>query len=339
MKILLTHVFLFFLFNNDISKGLEGKNEKDKIAGTSISEFRGYYRRDLSLTRPYHSSNLALPHWEVMGDVEINNNEIRLTRDEQGQSGIIYSKYPVSSRDWEIMLTFSVSGRGKLFGDGLAFWYIKDIKRGTAFGLNSKFKGLGIFLDTYANEPHGQNTQFPYIYGMINNGDKEYKSNEDGMSTRLGREGCTSSFRNRDNIQTNLLIRYVGDKLSIYTDVEGEGKWNLCFSVNNVILPTGYYFALSSVTGDLHDYHDIIAFRMYEIDYTGRNEGKRVIPDDLIPQYLDEEKDIIHGENGILSFFKMLLLLFIGSALIALIVLFGSKYYKNHLLREHKRFY
>ena len=37
----------------------------------------------------------------------------------------------------------------------------------------------------------------------------------------------------------------------ISTDVEGQGTWEDCFSVDGVFLPTGYYFGVSAATGDL----------------------------------------------------------------------------------------
>ena len=35
------------------------------------------------------------------------------------------------------------------------------------------------------------------------------------------------------------------------TDIEGKNAWLQCFSVDGVRLPTGYYFGVSAVTGDL----------------------------------------------------------------------------------------
>ena len=35
------------------------------------------------------------------------------------------------------------------------------------------------------------------------------------------------------------------------TDLEGTNSWKLCFKVDGVHLPTGYYFGVSAATGDL----------------------------------------------------------------------------------------
>lgn len=53
---------------------------------------------------------------------------------------------------------------------------------------------------------------------------------------------------------------------SVSTDLDGKNAWKECFKVENVLLPTGYYFGASATTGDLSDIHDIISMRMYELD-------------------------------------------------------------------------
>jgi len=37
----------------------------------------------------------------------------------------------------------------------------------------------------------------------------------------------------------------------VSTDVDGANSWKLCFKVDGVQLPTGYYFGASAATGDL----------------------------------------------------------------------------------------
>uniref|UniRef100_A0A0N5BY24 L-type lectin-like domain-containing protein n=1 Tax=Strongyloides papillosus TaxID=174720 RepID=A0A0N5BY24_STREA len=314
----------------------------DEIEDTSIHEYRGYYRREHSLIKPYHSSSFHVPYWELMGDTEVNNGEIRLTHNEQGKSGVIYNKSPVLSRDWEITLSFSVTGtNGKLYGDGMAIWYVKEIKRGSAYGLNSKFKGLGIFLDTYHNGNKGSDYQFPLIYGMVNDGTKEYNIDNDGSSTRLGYKSCSAYFRNKKKGSTNLLLRYFNNTISIYTDIDGEGKWKKCFNVDNVLLPIGYHFAISGHTGDLHDTHDILSFRMYELDFVRPDKGNEISSYDIIPQYLDEKENEIKSirEDNFSSGVKIFILFFIMISIMGFAIYYGLEYYKNRIAKSHKRFY
>lgn len=73
----------------------------------------------------------------------------------------------------------------------------------------------------------------------------------------------------------------MGDTLSLFTDITGKGEWRQCMSVDNVQLPTGYYFGMSAATGDLSgkdlflctlkyyftDTHDIISVKMFEQEF------------------------------------------------------------------------
>ncbi len=52
----------------------------------------------------------------------------------------------------------------------------------------------------------------------------------------------------------------------VFTDFENKQAWKKCFSVSGVRLPTGYYFGMTAVTGDLSDNHDILGVRFYELD-------------------------------------------------------------------------
>lgn len=72
---------------------------------------------------------------------------------------------PVRSRDWEVVLSFKVSGStGELFGDGMAFWYAKEPgELGAVFGSKDHFHGLAVFLDTYSNHNGVHSHGHPYI--------------------------------------------------------------------------------------------------------------------------------------------------------------------------------
>jgi lectin, mannose-binding 2 len=51
---------------------------------------------------------------------------------------------------------------------------------------------------------------------MVNNGSAHYDHDNDGTHSQLGGEhtGCEAKFRNKD-YDTQILIRYVGDTLSV----------------------------------------------------------------------------------------------------------------------------
>jgi hypothetical protein len=53
-------------------------------------------------------------------------------------------------------------------------------------------------------------------------------------------------------ITNKILYENIGNKFfQVSTDFEGKNAWKLCFAVDGVRLPTGYYFGVSAATGDL----------------------------------------------------------------------------------------
>lgn len=67
-----------------------------------------------------------------------------------------------------------------------------------------KFRGLGIFLDTYANARHGY--AFPRIVSMLGDGTMSYDHADDGEKTKIG--ACSANFR-RTNVATKVRITYI----------------------------------------------------------------------------------------------------------------------------------
>ena len=45
-------------------------------------------------------------------------------------------------------------------------------------------------------------------------------------------------------------------------DIENKQQWSDCMEVSGVRLPTGYYFGISSSTGELSDIHDVISVKV-----------------------------------------------------------------------------
>lgn len=94
---------------------------------------------------------------------------VRLTPDEQSMSGAIWNQIPCWNRNWEVIVSFKVAGKGKdLFGDGFAVWYAKDrMIAGPVFGSKDGFSGLAIIIDTYSNHNGPHNHQHPYVSGEM----------------------------------------------------------------------------------------------------------------------------------------------------------------------------
>ena len=144
-----------------------------------------------------------------------------------------------------MILEFKVSGHGTdLYGDGMAFWYVKHPMQpgtsvpiliccyanidyvaltliestGSVFGSADFFWGLGVFLDTYANQNGAHSHGHPYISVMVNNATFPYDHDRDGTHTELA--GCECKFRGVEH-DTYLAIRYHNDTITIRTDIDG----------------------------------------------------------------------------------------------------------------------
>ncbi|XP_044293492.1 VIP36-like protein isoform X5 [Varanus komodoensis] len=61
----------------------------------------------------------------------------------------------------------------------------------------------------------------------------------------------------------------------VLLDIDGKNEWRDCVDIPGVHLPRGYYFGVSSVTGDLSDNHDIISLKLYQLTVERMPEEER----------------------------------------------------------------
>jgi mannose-binding lectin 2 len=302
------------------------------------SSQKNYMKKDHSLIKPY-----ADDHWEFIGSTIVTNNYVRLTADVRSAQGAIWNTAPCKLRDWELHVHFKVHGSARdLFGDGLAIWYTKHrLELGPVYGSRDYFMGLGVFLDTYANQDGGQHSNtHPYISAMVNNGSLHYDHDLDGKMTALS--GCQANLRGAKH-ETYIAIRYEHDKLTVSTDMEGKNQWKLCFSVDSVRLPTDYYFGVSATTGDLSDNHDLISMKLYDIgverkeevgvDYTKIEPGA-----DIDPALRDRADDVKGSVRG-MSSWKVYLFAFLGVVAIGVGALVAYIVYTKLRSNSRQRFY
>ncbi|CAH2059302.1 unnamed protein product, partial [Iphiclides podalirius] len=300
---------------------------------------RDYIRREHSLTKPYQGSGMSLPYWDFLGSTIVTSNYVRLTPDLQSKSGAIWNTAPCNTRNWELQVQFKVHGRGKdLFGDGLALWYVRDrMQSGPVFGSRDYFHGLAIVLDTYSNHNGAHNHQHPYISAMINNGTLHYDHDRDGTHTQLA--GCEAKFRNF-NHDTHLSIIYKDDTLIVSTDLDGKNAWKECLKVENILLPTGYFFGASATTGDLSDNHDIIAIKMYELDLL-ESQNKDEDRSNIIPSAASYEapRERVEDSKPAMSGVKTFLYMMFVAIVIIVIVVLGIMWYQKKQEHSRKRLY
>ncbi|KAL1450142.1 hypothetical protein WDU94_002592 [Cyamophila willieti] len=181
-----------------------------------------FLKRHHSLIKPYLTSGMSIPYWDMNGLAFASSQYVRLTADMQSRTGAIWNTVPVHMNNWEVQLTFKIHGKGKeLFGDGMAFWYTRDrMEAGPVFGNRDFFSGLGIVIDTYSNHNGEHNHNHPYLSAMVSNGTLHYDHDMDGTHTQLA--GCECKLRNM-NHETHIAIRYEDRKPDSFNRFRQQG--------------------------------------------------------------------------------------------------------------------
>ncbi|KAF9966389.1 hypothetical protein BGZ70_002474 [Mortierella alpina] len=215
--------------------------------------------RTHSIYMPYIDQDLQNRWFDFGGDTIINTNKhIRLTSDAPSQTGYLWSRLPITASNFQIDFEFKVEGKGDgLFGDGFGVWLTKErVEMGPVFGNRDNFEGLGIFFDTYANSRQAHS--FPFVMAMLGDGRTSYDGAHDGLANKIG--SCEVDFRGK-TVPTKGRIIYHREsgRLILKTQTKAWDQWEDCFDLSDVKLPQLAYLGFTSVTGEVHDNHDIIS--------------------------------------------------------------------------------
>ena len=238
----------------------------------------------------------SVPFWEYGGNAIASAENVRVAPSLRSQKGAIWVKQPVLCDWWEVELIFRVTGRGRIGADGLAFWYTstKGAYNGTVFGSSDMWNGLGIFFDSFDNDNKHNN---PYIMAVLNDGTKTFDHTNDG-TTQLS-AGCLRDFRNKP-FATRAKIEYYQNTLTVLFHngmTNNEQDYEMCFRVENVVLPKAGYFGVSAATGGLADDHDVSHFLTHSLypPEQSRPDMQKVSMEEqqkLSQEYLDYQKKL-----------------------------------------------
>lgn len=205
----------------------------------------------------------SVPFWEYSGNAIANEEMVRITPSLRSQKGQIWTRTPTDFDWWEVELVFRVTGRGRIGADGLALWYTESKGvEGPVFGSNDNWKGLGLFFDSFDNDNKHNN---PFIMAMINDGSQSYAHQLDGSTQQLA--GCLRDFRNKP-FPVRAKIEYYQNTFSVMFHngmSNNEQDYEMCFRVENVVLPKHGYFGVTAATGGLADDHDALKFLTYSL--------------------------------------------------------------------------
>ncbi|KAK5808535.1 legume-like lectin family-domain-containing protein [Linnemannia elongata] len=225
-----------------------------------------------SLKKPFTYNN-EVPFWKAHGNAFVALDFVRLAPSVPRLRGSMWRLTANEYKDWEVDFAFKAMGQGGLGGGrGLAFWYTEErAADGPVFGNKDKWKGLGVFMDSA--DPANQRTH-PVIYGITNDGTKEFPTNPPATSM-----GCLRDYKNSP-VPVVIRVSYIDKTLKVSVDTLNKGKKLVsCFEQKNVDLPTGYHFgfsAMSSETG-MPDDHDLYSFEVFEVNPPPR-KGEHLRP-------------------------------------------------------------
>jgi len=144
-------------------------------------------------------------------------------------------------------------------------------------GMMEKFQGFGVVLDTFDND---QNKKNPAIYALSQqkNQWQTWDHDHDHLANRIndvvdkGDDSfCVHHYRSEPNHR--MIVRYIKQQLHVYMKSTSSEEYNFCFSVTVGIDTTNHYIALSAMTGEVADKHDV---QMLNVRYLDKSDGDTI---------------------------------------------------------------
>ncbi|XP_078056144.1 protein ERGIC-53-like [Mustelus asterias] len=236
----------------------------------------------------------TVPFWAHHGSALPNSERIRVVPSMRSQSGSVWAKNIFASENWEVEVSFRISGRSRVGADGLAIWYTRGSgPTGPVYGAADQWDGVGIFFDSYDNDGRMNN---PVILVVGNDGQLTYDHANDGGSQVLG--SCFRDYRNTYH-PVGARIRYHHKILQVHLNMgvtDFDDNYELCTEVRDMNLPLSGYFGVSAATGGVADDHDILSFLVFTLTEPGAMDPAKQISDKEQEEYQKEyeqfEKDL-----------------------------------------------
>eukprot|EP01135_Chromosphaera_perkinsii_P009578 Nk52_evm28s1810 gene=Nk52_evmTU28s1810 len=209
------------------------------IAVALLGSFAVLHVMAMGTLSPSHhiAKPFSLSAWALTGSGSIGTDYIELTPQVPNRIGGIWSKEPLNFQNWEVEFPF----RAHPGGQGLAFWYSKDVRReGEVFGNNNHWDGLGIF---FVGRGEGGRSS---IQGVLNDGTIGYDLNTFGKGQTFG--SCDADFLTPfgDEDFTVVNIQYVGKTIIVSYRAPKADKFVECLRLEKVNLPTQYSLGISA---------------------------------------------------------------------------------------------
>ena len=124
-RLLISFLLFVFVVSGKSGGSHGGKKQPDYYADSHYA----YYSEEFSFFPPFSFDNhFKLPNWEYGGSTMVFEDRVVLTPDLPSRSGWLWSETPSTLAKWEAIYSIKIGGRGRLSGDGMAFWVVENPK-------------------------------------------------------------------------------------------------------------------------------------------------------------------------------------------------------------------
>lgn len=208
---------------------------------------------------------LGSGQWQIGGSTQQHGTSFVLTPGDvrsPAARGSLWHDEPFRTAEWELVVSFSIAGKGMQGGEGFAVMVSsKRAGLGSVFGSDTSVKGLAVVFDTHDDDGMRNN---PSVAAHMLDGTTPFSMADDGIQHQLA--GCVADFRNRPST-VKAKITYSNKKLAVFLDLRGKGTYQKCMSVNDVTFETDVaYLGFSAETRTIPDTHEISGVALTLLD-------------------------------------------------------------------------
>lgn len=216
-----------------------------------------------SFRHPFVShGDVPIADWRQHGSAAVTTDAdgrdvVRLVGGGRAMQGVLHSTWHTGSNDFNGYFDINIRSDPQSAepADGMGFFFTeKAMGIGSSMGIDSKFRGLGIIIDVFANS---RKVKVPYLYAFVSAGTREMNADVDGTDVELTK-GCQL----RIDTPTRVFVQLLDNNLHVgisMAQTNDHTKWHTCFGYNNVPMPFsgGGYFGFAAETGHFHATHDL----------------------------------------------------------------------------------
>jgi hypothetical protein len=214
-----------------------------------------------SFAHPYvPSADSPIANWNQIGSAVITSvggrDVVRLVNGAQGLQGMLMSTMHTETNNFNGYFDVKITTHpaSAEAADGMGFFFADSMNgKGSAMGMDERFRGLGIIIDTFANS---RLVKVPYMYSYVSNGDKPWDAGTDGKDMQLT-AGCKLPLNTPIRVFVQLLDSNLHVAVSLNRD---HHSWHTCFRYNNVPMPfkDGGFMSFAGETGHFYASHDVL---------------------------------------------------------------------------------